>query len=265
MKKIIIYLLTIIIIISFLFSCNVVDPTPPVNTTNNSESTTRPDATAGPNQNVYPARYRFNSIKDFETYVLTGSKNSEDYSTAPDPSWPRITNTKEELKYFPLTKAFGINMEDFWLAGAALFVPEEGKFEYEYYLNRVLIRVLITDATSTKDCIMNNKKDVTSEDFSEYEVEKEIGTKYAIRNCGDIEIIYSLEEGIKRGAWFLCNGFAVEIRGTEFAGYDKTTLEEEYQLFITAEEVKPFSAFFSDDPEIFAAGVERVMENLRSE
>jgi len=255
MKKIAIILLVIFLLTS-AFGC----ASPTTDNDNKTESTV--NTTGAPvtpnNENVgCQVDYYFYSIKDLETYILTGSKNPADYSRDPSPGFSFLPSNGL-LKNYISPSVLGID-ENLFLSSAASFkFGDNGNIIYNFYLDGILIIIEETDVETTEQYLSRFYSEFTSDKLTAYQNNISLKNGYVKRQYNNIDLIYKMENNTRRIATFLIDGFSVSINSTFRS--NANTMVQDYQAFLTSPKTATIAALFSDDPEVF----QNIINNIKN-
>ena len=200
--------------------------------------------------------YLFGSIADMETFIYTRSKRQEDYTFRPLVPLEDIPAVDLSKKYLPLASLLEIDEDKFVYHEASFKRTEDGGIEFWYYLDDVYIRIEKTGFSSATDVVRSDLSYGYHQGFSEYDSTLTTANGYFVRAAGKADIVYKLQNGIKKTAIVVVDGFKVTILNTAYSS--DNTVAEDYQNFLKSDKTQSIAAFFDNDQTRFQTAMEKL-------
>jgi hypothetical protein len=202
--------------------------------------------------------YIFFSIEDMHTYLTTGSTDLRDYKIPPDTKLEDIfpADKIRAMGYLPLTELFDIDGIEFDYCNAS-FQYEDGELAFRYYLDGMLILISPIKETNQQTLEYFTKQyNIDSSKISSYSSDLNLDNGYILRHSENFDIIYTVENNIKKHATFVVDGFRVTINSV--ARSSASTMALDYQAFLSSPNSAPFAALFSNNEQVFQSATRKV-------
>ncbi len=265
MKKFIIFLLVLILPLT-LISCN-------ENKSNDNTQleTDDTDLTEKDLSSLFSSCAKqnyFYSVKDLETYLSTGSTAPEDYIQVPDFEYFSSVSgykTNEYIKqgYISLKDVFGINIDETDSFNSLSYsLLDSGSICFDYffdtnnYINVEYNPKYFSKMTTTDYFVAYSNYSGRPYVATNYEKSSNTTSKYAYRQVGEDEVVYTYKEGIPTSVAMIIGDYYIRISSAGgFSEPDEA--KKAYDEFMQSEEFAPLAAFFSEDDEVFAEAVQK--------
>lgn len=196
--------------------------------------------------------YLFNSAKDLDTYITTGSKNIEDYTAAPQVSFDLLPEPKviKAYGYHSIFEYFTFDESAFdYVEASFMFTDDDSSIFYRYYIDNYLIIIQPAEAENLLDCYQSTKN-VVLDDSDVVTYSKDIPKDgLVLRKAENCEVLYEMQNGVKKVANFIIDDSYVRIVSTYFS--NESTRLNDYNAFLTDPDAAAFSAFFSENDQVF--------------
>ena len=208
---------------------------------------------------------RFDSVRDLETYLFTGSTQASDYGKLPAfDTFPQIngykTNEYARVGYVSIEKIFGIRPDTVDSFDSVTFQISADCIAYHYYFDANCISVIFSPG-----CFENRS---TSDYYSAYA--KYSSTSYSpvpyvgtlenvdgsvLRKSDEKEVVYICKNGIPRKVGMLLGDYFLSV--TTAASGDTGKARAEYLQWMHSEDFAPLADLFSTDSTVFDAAMQK--------
>ncbi|MBQ8345785.1 MAG: hypothetical protein IJY42_05935 [Clostridia bacterium] len=197
-----------------------------------------------------PIFYKFATIEDMETYLTTKSQNEADYSKKPIPfngmSPDSPAGIIANYPYVSVSRIFSLD-ESLFESKYIGFSDHDTKngHVFLYRLDTLYLQVFTLregDSSVKAEALPDVGEDQIKRDFSGF------------------EILYTVEEGVKREAIFLLGAYTVTIRPAFVM--DEAAHPAAYQDFLTNPRTAFLARLFSDDDTVVQSAVDEMLVRL---
>lgn len=252
MKRIIILCLCVVLMMGLL-SCSDNIPSAGIESKEEFESNISTEACQ--------IEYLFRSARDLHTYVTMGSKNIEDYTSpplTPLEDMPASTVIKA-YGYHSIYEYFNFNEKDFDSVEASFMFTDDGDIVYRYYLDNVLVIIQPTVSDDVLECYAQRKGvGMKDGDVTSFSTSSDLTSGLVLRERPDCDIMYRVENGIRKQAFFAIGGSYITISSIVYS--DDSSATSDFLDFVTATKTSAFSAFFSDDDSVVKNAIANIKE-----
>lgn len=213
------------------------------------------------NEEACRIEYIFYSIADLTTYVTTGSTDLKDYKYEPDSPLTQ-TPSPDILKscgeYIPISDYFTIDESLFNSVEASFVFMDNGGIRYAYAFDNLYITMHYVGNDPSETTLSHYTKrqglSMSADSTAVFNPNAQIENGLSVRSYGSYDVVYTMENNLKRAAYVLIDGFYIMISNTAASDYFDT-VEQDYTEFMTSPKYAPFAALFSDDQQTFETAV----------
>lgn len=213
--------------------------------------------------------FEFLTIKDMHTYITTGSTDLSDYSGKPYTSFDMMkkrlpSEVVLKMGYKPLSDFFDYDESEFEYTDALYMITEEKWLALAYTLDNVNVIVWLPSnkehgvKTALEYCKKYQKKPyIPYENAVDFEKISSVNKGYVTRNIDGNQILYLIDEGVKKEAFIYVDGYLINILLNIKNGQ---TANDCYLKFMTEEKYSSFAALFSDDEQVAKSAISKLTD-----
>ncbi len=201
--------------------------------------------------------YKFSSLEDFETYLITGSKDVSDYSYVPFPGFDYLPSPDEIYAkgYLPICETLGIDADSFECVNMG-FSHSNGGFAYGYYFDGISISVEPAQTNNIAEEMVHINANIDVENLT---APKSYG--YVLKEENGLNIVYRMKDGKKWIAYFMIEDYCIKINISR----NPDTFLTDVQAFMTSPKTAALAPLFSDDAEVFGTYVEQLKTRVEKQ
>ncbi len=219
----------------------------------------------------------FFSVSDFDTYMRTGSTNTEDYDHEPDGgaiNLPSKTSSTYELfskHYIPLDSLFEFTEESLSaISEVSVQFLDNSDISYRYHYNRQhLISVTYSPKETTDHISLSLAEQINSNQDLPICTIMSNKTQYdhciIERNLNGCDLVYEFQDNILKNVTFILGDYKITIASVLLL--PEASLEEvqqAYNTFMTSTATAPLTVFFSEDDSLCSQAITKLQSNISS-